>query len=103
MQEFLGGSAGSIAVGIIVSVLPLVISLTLPRKKTIMYGMAIHMWVGKMLMQTGNTISNGKGMHKVIVAIRTTFVDFSFGIYLASKKLSKEDINVMIDKHIKGR
>jgi len=101
LENLLSGAVSSIGIGALAALLPFILGLILPRKKTIGYGIFVYNWIGKILLQTGNKVSSGRAAANAILAVRTTFVDFAYGIYLGSKNLSKSDRIVMVETHIK--
>lgn len=94
-----------IVVNLIVgSFIPAMISLFLPRRKTIQFGIMIYRVVGAFLLQKRfPKISEGK-WGRLVHFVQTTFVDLSFGIYLGSRAdLSTEQIEVKIKEQIERK
>jgi len=91
-----------VLIGLGITLLPAALAIVLPRRKTIGYGQFVYKFLGTFLAQQGNKLVNSeRRLTKVVAAIRSTFVDFAFGIYLASKGLDAEETQKLIDKHIK--
>lgn len=91
----------SIAIGLGMAVIPAALALLLPRKKTIGYGGVVYKVIGTFLAQQGAKLSDGtRKVAGAVQAIRTTFVDFAFGIYLASLNLDAEERKAKIDKYL---
>lgn len=84
------------------TLIPVIIGIILPRKKTIQYGMLINKTLGLALLQkrrfgsVPNNIIEG-----VIATVQTTFQDVSFGVYIDSRKdLSFEDKQKKISEYL---
>jgi len=86
------------------SFIPALVSMFLPRKKTIQFGIMIYRVVGAFLLQKRNPkISEGK-WGKLVHFVQTTFVDLSFGIYLGSRTdFSEEQIEAKITEQIERK
>jgi len=85
------------------SVLPAVIGMILPRRKTVSYGMLLYKVSGALLGQKRATQLNISPtiINALITVLRTTFVDLSFGIYIASREdLSEEDRGKKIEEYM---
>jgi hypothetical protein len=85
--------------------LPWVISLILPRPKTITYGRLIYRILGTVLAKFGaRFIKSKSALDKDIGILRTTLTDLSFGIYIESccECQSGEVIDDKITKYLKG-
>jgi hypothetical protein len=88
---------------IIGSVLPSLIGMILPRKNTVQYGMSIYKIIGTIFLQKRgyNLVVGTDVLSRLIAVIRTTFVDLSFGVYLASREdLTKEVVDQKIEEYL---
>lgn len=90
----------SLIVGILV---PAIISAFFSRKGTVKFGILIYKFLGSMMLQKRATclkIPSTK-FGQILYSIRTTFVDLSFGVYIASRKdLSSDEQNKKIDDYL---
>jgi hypothetical protein len=84
------------------TLIPILVGILLPRKKTIQYGMLINKTLGLALLQKrhfGNIPTNI--IQEVIATFQTTFQDVSFGVYIdARKDLSPEEKQKKIDEYL---
>lgn len=90
----------SLIVGILV---PAIISAFFSRKGTVKFGILIYKFLGSMMLQKRATclkIPSTK-FGQILYSIRTTFVDLSFGVYIASRKdLSSDEQSKKIDDYL---
>jgi hypothetical protein len=84
------------------SLIPVIIGIILPRKKTIQYGILINKTLGLALLQKrhfGSVPTNI--IESIIATIQTTFQDMSFGVYIdARKDLSSEEKQNKISEYL---
>jgi hypothetical protein len=81
----------TMALGILIPMLPAVISLLLPRATTIAYARKIRKIISLFLRQRGETILKNKApVEKSIGAFESTIEDFTFGLYIEGRNLSDE-------------
>jgi len=100
-HQAMSAAVASFVIGVVI---PYIIGMALPRRKTIQYGMAINRWVGRIFLQkraTNLPIVSDNAWSKLGHAIRTTFVDLSFGVYLDSRKdFTQEQVNQKINEYL---
>ena len=92
----------SILVG---SVCPALISLLLPRRKTIGFGSAIYNLLGAALLQkrAQNLPIPANALGNLMVTIRATLADLAFGVYAASRKdWTKEERQEKIEEYVQA-
>jgi len=85
------------------TVLPAVLALIFPRHLTVQYGMALYRFVGFIMAQKRASLLkvNGDSLSRLLYVIRTTFVDLSFGVYIASRgDLTEKDKNEKITEYL---
>lgn len=90
----------SFIVGIIV---PALISAFFSRKGTVKFGILIYKFLGSIMLQKRATCLKmpATKIGQILYSIRTTFVDMSFGVYIASRKdLSNDEQNAKIDDYL---
>lgn len=70
------------------TLIPTIIALILPRRKTISFGMAIYDLVGGTMLQkrAHNIPLPQSRWQKLRLVLRSTFADAAFGVYVASRK-----------------
>jgi len=92
------------AIGIFVAVFPTVLAFLLPRKKSIQYGCMIYLAIDSTVHKIASKLagSNVGAAAKIADTLGNTITDISFGIYIASEKLSKEERDKRIETYIKG-
>jgi hypothetical protein len=103
-SSLLTGLSGKYSfISLIVIIICGAISLFLPRRLTVKYGMLIYKAVGTIFLQKRATflkINDGL-WSRVGTVLRTTFVDLSYGVYLASREdLKEEEIQQRIEGYI---
>jgi hypothetical protein len=85
------------------SIIPALISMIMPRKGTVKFGVMVYKVLGMALGQKRATqigIPAG-AWSTLLLVIRTTFTDLSFGIYIASRDdISNEDQEKKIDEYL---
>lgn len=82
-------------------VIPVLIGIILPRRRTIGYGRIIYKLFGTCLAQTRIQEVSGSILQSIMTVIRSTFVDLSFGIYIESRSdLSDKDKEKKIQEYI---
>jgi len=69
------------------TILPATLALIFPRHLTVRYGMALYRFVGHIMAQKRASLLkvNGDALSRLLYVVRTTFVDLSFGVYIASR------------------
>jgi len=85
------------------SILPSLIGMILPRKKTIQYGMVINRFLGTVFLQKRSFKSPAAESlwQRLGLTIQTTFQDLSFGVYLDGRKdLTKEEKDKKITEYL---
>jgi len=85
------------------TVLPAVLAMVFPRHYTVRYGMALYQFVGHLMAQKRASLLrvNGDALSRFFFVVRTTFVDLSFGVYIASRDdLSKQDKETKIKEYL---
>lgn len=94
-------SFSSILLVLIGFILPAVIGMILPRRKTIGYGRFIYKSLGIFLAQKRLNTSPTHPLLNILNVLRTTFIDMSYGVYIESRTdLSKEDVDKKIEEYI---
>ena len=82
-------------------IIPVLIGIILPRRKTIVYGRIIYKFLGNCLAQTRIQEISGSTFQSLGAVIRSTFVDLSFGIYIESRSdLSDTDKEKKIQEYL---
>jgi len=82
--------------------IPLLISLLLPRVKTIGYGRLVFRAANKILRQKGeDLIKDKKTAGKTISAVETSLVDLTFGVYIESRSFTEEEKQKRIESYLK--
>ena len=66
-------------------IIPVLIGIILPRKKTIGYGRILFRFLGTCLAQTRIQEAPASLLQSILLVIRSTFVDLSFGVYIESR------------------
>lgn len=85
------------------SILPSLIGMILPRKKTIQYGIGINKFLGTIFLQKRSFKSPAAETlwQRLGMTIQTTFQDLSFGVYLDGRKdLTKEEKDKKITEYL---
>ena len=84
------------------TLVPIILGLILPRKRTIHYGMWINKTLGLALLQRRHFGSMPQNVTQGIIAtIHTTFQDVSFGVYIdARQDLSPEEKEKKINEYL---
>lgn len=83
------------------TLIPVIVGLILPRKKTVQYGMAINTFLGTLLLQKRATKLPRNILESLLHVIRTTFQDLSFGVYISSRQdFSKEEKQKKIEEYL---
>lgn len=85
------------------SLVPAILSMALPRGGTVKFGMSVYKMLGMALGQKRATHIGipASTWSKLLLVIRTTFTDLSFGIYIASREdLSAEDRKKKVDEYL---
>jgi hypothetical protein len=83
------------------TLIPVIVGLVLPRKKTVQYGMAINKFLGSLMLQKRATKLPGNILQSLLHTIRTTFQDLSFGVYISSRQdLSKEEKQKKVEEYL---
>lgn len=90
-----------IGIATAIAIVPTAIGFILPRKKTILYGQLVYNLFSKLLFQTSNKFGGCSNYRKIITCLQTTLIDFAFGIYIESKKLSKLNYERKLKDHLK--
>jgi len=85
------------------TILPPVLGMLLPRKRTIQYGIAINKFLGTIFFQ--KRVFKYKGTEsiwqKLGETIQTTFQDLSFGVYISGRTdLTKKEKQKKIDEYL---
>ena len=80
---------------------PIFIGTILPRRKTIGYGRLIYKFFKVALAQKRIHIIPSTIVQNIIIVLRSTFVDLSYGIYIESRTdLTPEEQEKKIDEYI---
>ena len=86
------------------SLIPFIIGLVLPRKKTIQYGMFMNSFLGTIMFQKrcfGKICVPENIVEAIIQTVQTTFQDISFGVYIDSRKdITPEEKQKKIDEYL---
>ena len=85
-------------------VIPSVITMALPRSGTIKFGIWLYRGLGTLLGQKRATQIGipPTALHNLLMVIRTTFTDLSFGVYIASREdFTPEVRQQKIDEYMK--
>lgn len=87
----------------IMPLIPLLVAFFLPRRKTVEFGSKIFGLSKIFLFQKSNKFINNVGLiNSLINLISTTFVDFSFGVFLGSKNWDPDIKQKLIEDYFNG-
>lgn len=85
------------------SLIPILLGIILPRKRTVQYGMVINRFLGLALLQKRlfKTAAPSHILGAIMHSIQTTFQDVSFGVYIDSRKdITEEERKQKIDEYL---
>ena len=86
------------------SLIPFLVGMILPRKKTVQYGMLMNSFLGKIMFQKrvyGKVVIPANIVEAIIHTVQTTFQDISFGVYIDSRTdITPEDKQKRIDEYL---
>lgn len=94
----------SLALGIIIPLIPAIISFLLPRTKTIGLGILTYNCLGRLPIFLASKIKVSiQVITNIVNAVSRTIVDWAFGIVVASKHLNDQDRSKKIADYLNGQ